>query len=73
MEVIIMGNTIDHEDTARLILMDMPNPSFMDFVKQMREHYPNFDLHLSKDLYTKYMGFDGRQHPTHNLETGERL
>lgn len=72
-----MGNEVDHDETARLVLMQLvenENVSFMSFTKKMREHYTRaFPLATCKELYEKYIGFDGRVPPTHNLQTGEPL
>lgn len=70
-----MGNSIDHEDTARLILMelrDANNIGYRAFVHRMRDEHAGISLTILMDLYRKYAGMD-RAFPTHDIDTGERL
>lgn len=68
----------DIDETARLVLMDLisepmlPSGSkFGLFVERVRAEFPRETLLDLKVLYAKYMGFDGRTLPTHDLESGE--
>lgn len=61
----------DFDQTARLVLMDQTERSYLAFVRAMKsEGYSNMgDL---EQAWTRYCGWDGRTRPTHDIETGER-
>jgi len=61
----------DLDDTTRIILLDVSSSRtqsyFTHYVGRMREVYPGVDSVILKRLYEKYMGWDGRTFPTHDL------
>lgn len=61
------------DDTARLILLDLPVRSVAMFVRELRDYHPEVSLVDAGHLWDKYMGRDGRIFPTHDLVSGERL
>lgn len=69
-----MNSQDDFDETARLILMEGVG-GLVEFSRKMQEVHPNLPLagDTIVSLYSKYLGFDGRSLPTHNIETGERL
>lgn len=65
--------THDADETARLILMDLPERSFGRFARELRAYYPQASLTDLQAVWDKYMGRDNRVRPTHHLETGNPL
>lgn len=63
----------DMDETARLILMDLPSRSMVAFAGRLREYHPEASVLDLQAIWEKYMGMDGRRAPTHDLETGNRL
>lgn len=65
------------DETARIILMEMHSEkirrSAYIFIKRLRSHHASCSLMEAYDLWTKYMGADGRIGPTHDFETGRRI
>lgn len=59
-------------ETARIILLD--RPSLMEFSNRLREATDAFvTTAMIGKLWEMYVGFDGRQLPTHDIETGWRI
>lgn len=63
----------DIEETARLVLMDLPVRSLGAFLRELRDYHPNASVVTIQDLWDRYMGRAGYVLATHDLETGERL
>jgi hypothetical protein len=66
----------DLDDSTRIILLDAHTSAtrsyFREYTERMRYYHPEVDSVILKRLYEKYMGWDGRTLPTHDLETGRR-
>jgi len=64
----------DYDETARLVLMLNPDTDLGRFARQLRvEHGNDLSIQYIAAMWKKYRGFDGREAPTHNYETGKRL
>ena len=63
----------DFEDTARLVLMDLPRRSFGMYARELRAYDPNVSLVTLQAVWDRYMGRDGWVSPTHDLTTGEKI
>lgn len=64
------------DDTARLILMEMVDVGDRSLIRFHHrlgvEGVDPLTVTLSGALWAKYMGYDGRSLPTHDLWTGRR-
>lgn len=67
--------TQDVDETARLILMEKPNITLINFAQKLKELHPDLvdRVSVGAALWGKYRGFDGRSRPTHDFWTGERI
>lgn len=61
-----------YDATARLIMMDDPKVSLLDFTRRITEEHPTITMHLVMDLNDRWRGSNGRQ-PTHDYVSGNRL
>ncbi len=61
------------EETARLVLIDLPVRSVAMFVRETRDYHADAPLGDLQMIWTKYMGLDGRVSATHDLYTGNEL
>lgn len=73
-----MSNTDDFDDTVRLVLLELkatkPRISFIDFSRAIRdEHNGQVSVMELQASYQKYMGWDARVAPTHDMETGQAI
>ncbi len=65
-----MTTKADHEEHARLVMMDQDTRSVSHYVDCMRDEYPGIPLIEILGYWEKYRGID-RRLPTHDLETGK--
>ncbi len=61
------------DETARLLLMERPSMTPLDLYRALREYHPTITSGDNAAIWGKYRGWDGRTHPTHDVETGRRL
>ena len=61
-----------YDATARLIMMDDPNISVLDFNRKMLDEHPMITLPLMMDLIDRWRGMD-RRPPSHDYLSGNRL
>lgn len=59
------------DETARLILMESPHCSLMEFARALRENCGPLGLVEIGAAWRRYRWFDGG--PTHDVVTGERI
>ena len=67
-----MVDGADLNDTARLVLMGTPSLGFRAFHLALKQE-AQVGLAESREIYERYMGWDGRVLPSHDLATGRPL
>lgn len=64
----------DLDDTARLVLMEHPDASALEFGLRVRENAAGtVSATQAYVLWNRYVGSDPWTKPTHDIETGRRL
>lgn len=60
------------KESARLVLMENPRMLFSEFTANLRDAYEpeHLPMDIIVNVFKMYRGWDGRQNPTHSIETG---
>lgn len=66
------------EEIARLVLMELRDKgqrSLILFGRRWQAEQPNARItaEVARSTWRKYMGFDNRVFPTHDIDSGERI